>query len=343
MTARDKNTIKGYFQNGKTPNGDHYADLVDSYMDYGSIGQVATGAEVDTGTDNVKYTSPKSIRDSGLISGAVSGEISGLTDKATPVDADVILGENSANSFSKIKISWANLKATLNNVYAAYAKGVTNGDSHDHNGGDGASITEMGLHLNDVTTHNVGTTQHGFVPKAPNSIFQFLRGDGNWSLRAGTSFPGSPTTGQEFFRTDLGFDCFWNGTYWVTKDLFTASMSVLNASANGSGGGVALWNTYQFYVERVIFQIKCVGTQDATNYWTVYARSINNGYSAATTIYSFVTTGLSPNIFYDKSGVPTVRTDATNKYWLDIAYNKTNSPGDIGLLFCTFFYRLIVS
>lgn len=31
----------------------------------------------------------------------------------------------------------------------------------------------------------------------------------------GTSFPGSPSTGQEFFRTDLLTDFFWNGSAWV--------------------------------------------------------------------------------------------------------------------------------
>jgi len=50
---------------------------------------------------------------------ATAAEISGLTDKATPVDADVILGEDSAHLtvFSKIKITWANIKATLKSYF----------------------------------------------------------------------------------------------------------------------------------------------------------------------------------------------------------------------------------
>jgi len=45
-------------------------------------------------------------------------------------------------------------------------KGVTNGDTHDHIGGDGASIAEGAFAFTDVTTANVSTTKHGFVPKA---------------------------------------------------------------------------------------------------------------------------------------------------------------------------------
>ncbi|MCE5214023.1 MAG: hypothetical protein LLF83_04810, partial [Methanobacterium sp.] len=50
---------------------------------------------------------------------ATAAEISGLTDKATLVDADVILGEDSAagTAFSKIKITWSNLKATLKSYF----------------------------------------------------------------------------------------------------------------------------------------------------------------------------------------------------------------------------------
>lgn len=75
---------------------------------------------------------------------SVSGEIAAVTGKTTPVDADVTLIEDSAASNAKKKLTWANLKATLKSyfdtLYAVAAKGVTNGDTHDHNGGDGGTI-----------------------------------------------------------------------------------------------------------------------------------------------------------------------------------------------------------
>lgn len=90
----------------------------------------------------------------------VIGEIAAITEKTTPVDADVALIEDSAAANAKKKLSWANIKATLktyfDTLYAATAKGVTNGDAHDHSGGDGAQI-------NHTTLSNIGTNTHAQI------------------------------------------------------------------------------------------------------------------------------------------------------------------------------------
>lgn len=49
----------------------------------------------------------------------VAGEISGAIEKTTPVDADLVVIEDSATTptaFGKKKLSWANIKATLNKI-----------------------------------------------------------------------------------------------------------------------------------------------------------------------------------------------------------------------------------
>lgn len=46
-------------------------------------------------------------------------------------------------------------------------------------------LPEGGLSLTDITTNNVSTSKHGFVPKAPNDATQFLNGTGAWSVPAG--------------------------------------------------------------------------------------------------------------------------------------------------------------
>ncbi|MGI2335741.1 MAG: hypothetical protein ACRKGH_03745 [Dehalogenimonas sp.] len=70
-------------------------------------------------------------------------------------------------------------------LYAPVAEGVTNGDSHNHEGGDGASITEGALALSDVVTLDASTSKHGFVPKLPNDATKFLNGLGAFAVPDG--------------------------------------------------------------------------------------------------------------------------------------------------------------
>jgi hypothetical protein len=58
---------------------------------------------------------------------------------------------------------------------------VTNGDSHDHVGGDGAAIAEGAFSFTDVTTANTSTSKHGLCPKLNNDDTKFLDGKGNWT------------------------------------------------------------------------------------------------------------------------------------------------------------------
>lgn len=75
--------------------------------------------------------------------------IHGAASKTTPVDADELATGDSAASNILKRVTWANIKATLkayfDSLYAVTAKGVTNGDTHDHSGGDGAQIAYSGL------------------------------------------------------------------------------------------------------------------------------------------------------------------------------------------------------
>lgn len=50
-----------------------------------------------------------------------------------------------------------------------------------HFNGAGNPHAESTLTFTDITTNDVSTTLHGFVPKAPNDLSKFLRGDGTWA------------------------------------------------------------------------------------------------------------------------------------------------------------------
>jgi hypothetical protein len=42
--------------------------------------------------------------------------------------------------------------------------------------------TDQNIQLSDITTNDVSTSKHGFVPKAPNDTHKYLRGDASWAL-----------------------------------------------------------------------------------------------------------------------------------------------------------------
>lgn len=44
-----------------------------------------------------------------------------------------------------------------------------------------ALVTDANMTTTDITTNNVSTSKHGFVPKAPNNTYQFLRADASWA------------------------------------------------------------------------------------------------------------------------------------------------------------------
>lgn len=75
--------------------------------------------------------------------------IAALSGKTTPLDADGFVISDSAASGAPKLVTGTNLKAYMktywDTIYAPIAKGVTNGDSHDHNGGDGAQIPTGGI------------------------------------------------------------------------------------------------------------------------------------------------------------------------------------------------------
>lgn len=55
--------------------------------------------------------------------------------------------------------------------------------------GNPHQTSDANLVVTDVTTNNVGTTQHGFVPKAPDDATQVFLGNGNWGAVPSPAFP----------------------------------------------------------------------------------------------------------------------------------------------------------
>jgi len=138
-----------------------------------SIGAVADGEYLKrSGTAVIGGTPPT--LDSTAVHKATAAEVSGMAAKGTPVDADVIMGEDSAGgtAFSKIKITWAALKATLKTYFDTLYAAIT----HYHAGADITSGTLDGDRLPALSA-----TKKGGAPATGTPSGKFLKDDGTWA------------------------------------------------------------------------------------------------------------------------------------------------------------------
>jgi hypothetical protein len=167
--------------------------------------------------------------------------------------------------------------------------------------------------------------------------------DGKPFKEAGTAFPASPATGRQFFRTDLGLACYYNGTNWVTSQLLLAAHAFTSTITVSSSFHV-LRTDYRPWIERVSLLYNISTTNDGSNYWTIATRTTNAAITTTTSIHVVNTSAATAGAWTSSDLAANTANDGgtTNKYWLDFAVTKTGSPGQI-TLYGTVFYRLIIA
>ncbi len=212
--------------------------------------------------------------------------------------------------------------------FAVSAKGVTNGDSHDHSGGDGAAIPEAGLSLSDNTTGDVSTAKHGFAPKAPNDTAKYLRGDGTWAAvpaGSGTEKQVTIANNSSDASHDIDFSAGWMyDSTGVYKMLLSSTMTKrIDASwAAGTGNGGLFSGTVANHTWYYCFIIRkdSDGSIDAGFDTSVTAANIPSGYTAYRRVGAFRTDSSANIIGFHQHGI---------EFWYDLqiaAYKATN-PG----------------
>jgi hypothetical protein len=166
---------------------------------------------------------------------------------------------------------------------------------------------------------------------------------------SGTSFPGSPATGDVYFRTDLGYLCYYSGaTYgWLSVHEYSSLNYADDDKAGVTASSLALIlaklnSTYGFYVTRIAINTYVATTNNGSNYWNVTIRSENSTRTSTTSLYTFTTSADSPGGYVGHDGNPSTPTNATNKYGISINVTKTGTPGALYFA-CAVYYRLIVT
>lgn len=159
--------------------------------------------------------------------------------------------------------------------------------------------------------------------------------DTSRDLGRGTAFPASADlpgglqTSDRFFRTDLGWQCFYDGTRWLTVHEYalpTPAYPPFPQPYSGAAGNpialVPLRNDFAWFVGVVKSYTTVATTNDASNYWT-FALRTNTG----TTLNTYSTQSLAPNSNINSQVAVNTVVPVSAEYLLVVVATKVGAPG----------------
>lgn len=164
-------------------------------------------------------------------------------------------------------------------------------------------------------------------------------------VKSGTSFPVSPATNDRFFRTDLGYLCYYDGTRWLTVNEYSSSIydNETFGSSDSTEAQLALSNTHNVYIKRLLCVVSVETTNNGSNYWTLSLIGGAQNYATETTFATMTTAAISADNYAAIEADASTNVDATNNKLWYIYLDKSGSPGDITLFSFTIHYRKIIT
>lgn len=175
---------------------------------------------------------------------------------------------------------------------------------------------------------------------------KWAAGGGGSGYPSGTSFPGSPTTNDQFYRTDRNILYYYNGTIWLSVIEYSLSIvaqALIPITTSNSAVIYGACRTdYQVYVTKLIFNTFTLSPSDATNYWTMQLQTrpstlpdtAVNVTGALISTQSDTANITSPHFVVVNQSIP------TTKSLFQFAITKVASPGNL-FPFPDVLYRLI--
>jgi len=158
----------------------------------------------------------------------------------------------------------------------------------------------------------------------------------------GTSFPSGPITGSRFYRSDLGFECYYDGTRWLTVHEYEAVLTwYWRIAVPYAGGSPATLMLVPLRTDHAVYFTRCKAYADVTapnngkNYWG-WQLTIGT-----TAVFSFDTSGDAAATALNKEGSTAAVCSGTTFAKGEIVA-KVGAPGAI-VLNAAFWYRLIIT
>lgn len=165
---------------------------------------------------------------------------------------------------------------------------------------DGQVLTSDGLGgfaFEDAAAGGASVTVQASEPATPSSGDLWFDTDEPTadSIATGTAFPASPSLGQRFRRSDLDYAIyFYDGTRWLTEQVFTLNMVRGNAPDNDYVSDTANLERSVLHATQDIYVLSLEGAvyqgppADGSNYWTISLNKVDSA-DALTVVGSFTT------------------------------------------------------
>jgi hypothetical protein len=166
----------------------------------------------------------------------------------------------------------------------------------------------------------------------------------NAGYSEGTSFPVGPSTDDKFYRTDRNILYYYDGTRWLSVQVFRETFFPSDNTNPTTTDAAALgaWPVRQgdngVYVLTLDAVTLVSTTNDGTKYWTL-SFNWRNQANSNTELANANTSADTATNWYNKSVAVNAVLDSTARY-LNVLVNKTSTPGSI-YVYPAIRYRLI--
>jgi hypothetical protein len=246
------------------------------------------------------------------------------TDTGLTIGGDVTLFRSSANLLKtddEFEIGIGGGKDTLRLTSTSADTGVTfGGDTNLYRSAANLLKTDDSLETAGTYFKHTGFLRHG-----------------------GTSFPGSPSTGDRYWRTDLEMEFFYDGTRWLSTTLHNITIALHNVtdvkqnfsattSAANRGPAPALSGGSDIWLEEWIVGFTVTGgtALGASHKWVGDLIAIQDG-TASTTSIEFVNIDSGSSGVFRRSVVTiaALMNNGTAHDLLQVNWTKTGTPGTL--------------
>ena len=145
--------------------------------------------------------------------------------------------------------------------------------------------------------------------------------------------------GDRWYNTSNGTEWFWNGTYWLSTQLYSGSIYAGHLSATATvlplDGTTEYTNI--FIVSHILFGAPANAPQDSDNYWKFDLYATSTGTAIASVINSNIIPGVTGNFAYTVS----LNNFVQNIGLFSSTISKIGNPGNLRPTVQIVTYRLV--